>query len=340
MNLPNRKLFKTVVIIFLAMCSVTSCYTPQISYIELDLLSPAERTFPSEIVNLVVVDNTKEFVVIEDSFLGKNEIPLIDSSAARLVEILKDTLNNYNYFNEISVHPLRTRENDQDDGVKFIPDEQISQICMESDADALLSIDQHDMRGRIYRVNAASPYYVIEIDTRCQASLFSSSAELLPPVISERDTFYLRIYNWKNPSLPTYESISKKASNLVAKKMVEKWFPAIETQVRHFYSAYSLKAERGVSSAYKGDWASAESVWVAAFEKENNIKKKARTAHNIALANECLDNIDKALEWIDIAIEEAKTVHDPHLLKEVRDYKKVLEKRLEDSSELRFQLGI
>ncbi len=328
-----------IIVATLIMVSVASCQTTQVHYLEMDVYSVAKRSFPQNIVNMTVVDNTKDLLV-NDSLKGNSEIPIENVATGQFAEILKDTINRYKYFNEITAYPHRVRAGDGINGAKLLTAEQASEICAEMDADALISIDMYDLKGQIYSINSHTPSYAIEIDASCGICMFASDGKIIPPPILVRDTFYMGAYVPGQDIVPTYDQISQNVASLMAKKIAEQWIPRLETQERWFYSFASQNINKGAKAADEGDWANAETAWVAAFESEPSEAKRARAAFNVALANECLDDLERANKWIGIAMEEASKQKDMYLKIDVQKYKQILEARLKLDPKLKEQLGL
>ncbi len=123
-------------------------------------------------------------------------------------------------------------------------------------------------------------------------------------------------------------------STLSAESLVKQFVPYWETQNRLYFS--DKKTEPLVIS-YK--WDASLAIWIGEFEKENKDKKKARLAHNIALAYECKGDIDEAVKWSDKALSLSSSEKINDIKTQIEYYNVLLKQRVIALQKLAIQIG-
>lgn len=126
--------------IFLGSCASTT-------FMSIDVMRPATVSFPPDIVNLAVVDNTG---IQPDSM---NHITISPTKEVTIVKVSSDSakttfkqafvqfMNEENYFNKIELYPHNMRTDSDYDRVQPLKRTEVKEICEAMDADALVSFD-------------------------------------------------------------------------------------------------------------------------------------------------------------------------------------------------------
>ncbi len=125
-------------------------------------------------------------------------------------------------------------------------------------------------------------------------------SQLSPPVAHLDSLFMDGLTDWSRltNSIPEINKLVTDVSIKAADDVTSIFVPSWKTQDRWFYSDNSKEQKEAILLVKNGKWQEAAEIWGELFEKETNRKKKIRLASNIALANESLDDVDNALNWI------------------------------------------
>jgi hypothetical protein len=126
----------------------------------------------------------------------------------------------------------------------------------------------------------------------------------------------------------------------VADNLTSVFIPSWKTQERWIFSDSSSEMKTATTLVRQGKWEQAADVWGMMYDKETNRNRKVRLASNLALANECLDDIDNALAWITIAYELLPSKTQSELTILTVKYMGLLNDRKNNKSKLYEQLGL
>lgn len=304
---------------------LTSCITTT-NYIPIDILNPAMVSIPDSITSIVIVNNAA--VHIEDGVDAKdmNEV-LTDSMKSIIPTSLCKFMTEEGFYSKVVVHP-EVIDNQNADPLSR---QTIIDICRQQNANALISLDIIYFEDE--KVNNNRMLYGRMI---VAAKLYSQSGDLIrDSIVSEqmlyKDLEYKRAKNFVEP-------LVSELSVLSADKLTSFLIPSWTQQERWLYYDSSSQMKVARKHVDENDWDSAIIIWIQMFDEEENISKKIRLASNIAVANEFLDNVEDAYEWINFAAEMATNDLNKVLVFDLREYKNILEKRYDNIQKLNLQL--
>ncbi len=315
-----------------------------VHYIEMSTFEPAKVTFTPDIVNVVVVNNMPD-AIVEPFFFEKKlaadfQVEEQDTVFVNMSRYFTSMMNDKKYFNLVDIYPDRTRKGDYDKNVRLLTDEQVVDICEATDADLLISIDKFIVDEEIETITPLSYGQPLLFYPYCQASMFYSSGEMFPQGVTMKDTLAIMASRIeKEDRKQTRDGSRRNIMLLAIDKFVSYIIPTVKREERWFYSYQNVNAGLAEEAAKAGDWAVAKEVWGEALEGETDVQLKARLAFNIALANECLDDLDGAAEYLKIAGEYLDTTGSKLLKEDFKKYQVLLDKRKSRFYELQEQLG-
>jgi hypothetical protein len=112
------------------------------------------------------------------------------------------------------------------------------------------------------------------------------------------------------------------------------------TQERWYYTLPSSTMREAEAFAAQSKWEEAISKWDSFYNSTKNKIDKAKTASNIALGYEMLDDIETAQEWVTIAqkLFDESTPSSSLERKRISIYKTEIERRLNISNKLNMQV--
>ena len=346
---------KHLLFIFSTATLLASCVST--NYLSIDIRRPAVVTFDSTVVNLVVVDNAASMpdandVSDEERMSSQKEIQLVtlplDSAKWALTKGLAQFMDEEKYFGKVSRYRINMRDDSDFEKDRPLTKGQISTICEQTDADAVISIDKFLFSSTLDKYE--NPYTgatddVLAMRTGIVARAYTAQGKLLEPEVTVLDSLFWQGSSYMTRNgykpilpLPELEEASIEMAVHTADKLVDYFIPSWQTQTRWYYSNSGNMKKAG-KLAQGGKWAEAAEAWRQLFDKEKNPLRKARLASNIALANEYLDDIENARHWIDAAFELIPSHGDSKLTELTTIYKKVLIERERYSNKLKEQVG-
>jgi len=325
-----------VVSVILSALLFSSCITTK--YISIDVYQPARVTLPPEIVNVAVVDNTPYSSQELKATNGKDIQRIsLDTAKVVFVDSLSAYLDRENFFGEVLAYPdLTGADNDQPQALAF---SKIRQIAQEMGVDAIVSLDNFFVSGKLYKVE--DPYAAttqeMSLGMFVKLSTYSAEGQPLSDPIILNDTLYwselLNYYPYFQP-LPSFNQATQDMAIMAAESLVRQFVPYWETQNRAYFS--NGKTDQLIES-YK--WNEALTIWNTELEKEKKETKKACLAHNIALAYECLGNLDEAVTWINKAVELLSNTNVEDVKTRITLYSITLKQRTTALQKLEEQIG-
>lgn len=334
-------------LIILAVLLLSSCVST--NFITIDVREPAVVTFDSTVVNVIVVNNSPRVsgTVLSTKPYSRKEgnqniIVSLDSAKWAVSNSLAQFMDEEKYFGSVSHYRFNTREDDMDKDIPLTENE-VAEICKKTGADALISIDRFVFGGSLSSYNEylyTDNLLMTEIGV--QARAYKSNGIKLEPDIAVIDSLFWRGKSRDNDiliPLPAYEDAVMETSVKIADKLVNYFIPSWETQNRWYYSGVGSDSNKAVQAIKTGNWSEAADIWEKSYNATDNTLTKARLASNIALAYECMDDITKSLEWVEISFDLIPQHSNTRLSELTTIYKKVLLERLKNKNKLKIQLG-
>ena len=139
--------------------------------------------------------------------------------------------------------------------------------------------------------------------------------------------------------IPQAEEALKELAIYAADKMTYVLTPHWITQERWYYTLSPSLAGQAEAFAAGAKWEEAVKKWESFYNESKSKIDRAKTASNIALAYEMLDDMKSAHSWITIAQQlfNESTTSDSLERKRVSIYKTEIERRLDNSNKLNMQ---
>ena len=331
---------KYVYSIIIAIFIFSSCVTT--NFITLDIREPATVSFPPEVTNVIIVDNSmSEKDNNEEEGIG---IMSTDSAKTILLNSLQQFMNEENYFSKVELYPYKIYKGHTGEIIP-LSKRKVESICKEKGANALISLDFFAISAQLETENVAyfSNYSIMSAKLGTILRTYSDKgAEYGKPLGYIDSLFRGGETDWSriNRNIPEINSLVSEISVLGADKITGHFIPSWKTKERWYYSDNSAEMKKAVKSVNEGQWQQAADIWGKLYEKEEKTTKKIRLASNIALANESLDDIENAVNWINIAFDLLPKKSKSELAIQVAIYQSELTIRKVNMQRLNQQLGI
>jgi hypothetical protein len=298
--------------------------------------------------NIVIVNNSasQEDEEIKTNGEKKDDLLLLSTDSARTIftNSLRQFMDEEKYFHKIDVYPYATNKGKGNE-VRPLSARNVQTICYEKNADALISLDLFLVTAELESVNSDyfSVYNVLKAKLGSMLRVYDIDGSLLAPPIVHLDSIFMDGFtDWAHRvnRIPEINSMVNDISIKAADDITSAFIPSWKTQTRWFYSDNSKEMQNALLLVQQDKWQGAADIWGELYDKETNVKKRTRLASNLALANENLDDIENALDWINTAFDLLPPAGKSSLAVEVALYKELLFKRLNNTPKLYQQLGI
>lgn len=334
----NKTMKLNYIIISLITSILISCNT--VSVVSLDVRRPASISFDKDIQNVIIVDNTpingdSIYLEVDKALIYNTEVP-IDSSKVSFFKALTQFMNDEHFFERIGLY---NTNNQNITDIQTLSKEQISNIKKDTEADAIIAINQFDMVGKLENPSYYVPYALLELKSGVLFNIYTSDGEMIYPNRMHTDSLF-----WNRTveeGLPNIYDAGNEIAITTADNLTKRFIPYWETQERLLYSDNSKEMKQAAKLFKNNEWKEAAKVWGEVYYSDKSkTSKQVRAAANIALTNEYLDDIENALIWISIAdnlLLESNNNKD--FVEQITSYKKLLEQRLYESSKVRKQLN-
>lgn len=292
------------IILFLSSC------TSSLNLISIDALEPAVVSFPPEVTKVVLVNNSPTPPDDEEDAPKPQGIntPILTLDSARNIFLssLEQFMKEEKYFTEVELYPHKTNNSLILKDVNPLSRRKVQAICMERNADALVSLDLYAVTVQLESENMAyfSDYSIIGAKLGTIIRVFSKDGNQYVSRIGYVDSLFAEgpaPWDIKRNYASEVNMLITDLSIVGADKVTGKLIPSWKKHQRWYYPGGSKEMKQAANYVKEGKWEDAAVIWGQLFEKETKANKKMKLASNIALANECLDDIGNALNWIDIA---------------------------------------
>ena len=346
----RNRLLNTLLIAAIGIVSLNSC--TGMLYTSIDVLRPAKLSFDKNTENLLIVNNA----AVQPSTVGHQTWLLNDSErtvdvatdslAMLMVSALSEEIAAKNFF--ASNQLIYENQNTSSDYkiAKPLRSYQVATFSSNNKSDIVLSLNKLNSTSLLDEFYYQDYMYALSLN-----AIYDSEWSLQYPDRAQIDTvqFTDTIY-WGNASASRrllFENFPRRSDALkngaleVGRKMVDRFIPYWEECDRYLFDLKDKQMKQGMDSVYNKKWTGAITIWENALPKFKSGKEVAYTSNNLAVAYEITGNIDKALEYINAAIEtysKKASSSDKHLI-QMRLYQNDLLLRRKEMPLIEKQLG-
>ena len=314
-----RKSFHAL-ITTLSVVIFSSCYS--LEHVPVDYMVAADVSFPAQIKRVGIVNNVNsEYpdniimvadTVIKSPFELARKTTYFNGDPVITTEALAQAIAAQNYFDEVIICDSALRAHDIQPRETILSPAEVSNLTRKLDADIIVALENIQIKAtrivsvmpgyaymgtidakivptvRLYLPNRSGPLLIVQpSDSICWENEHYSEARLRAEMISDEDII---------------KEASEYAGSIPTKHLIPYW----QTVNRFMYAGGSPEMRDAAVFAKKNEWDKALELWQKVYAKKNQ-KKKMHAAYNITLYYELKDDLDKAEEYIKVALEIAKT---------------------------------
>lgn len=303
---------KFKIIVILSVFLLTSCAS-KTYFTTLDILKPAVVTFPPEVKNVVIVNNSTPQPYNEGHTLkslfgttSKLEIPF-DSAGIFITASFRDDLENYNFFDKVTLSLTNQNLTNDYESIHKLSPERIKTLCIMFDSDAIISLDKVYITDHNEEFYTEYGSYGNETEVKVKTDWTLYYLDMKAHSIQFVDSFYWSSYDFDRKTaslnLPNRYNALVDASILLGSNTAERMVPRWEKEDRYFFAPKDSKMQQAMDSVPYLKWQQAITLWEKAAETSKSNKIKYQAYNNIAVSYEIIGNFEKANIYADKALE-------------------------------------
>lgn len=323
-------------------CFFFSCQS--VSYLQIEVLEPAEITLPGEVETFGIVDKSQMYspdtslaertdnlpdperytdlkMIAQASIIGLTDV--LDSSPRFEYNILDDSILKVNHFAEY-----------------LTPEEweRMQLFCFDSLVDALIvlkGVDAHDAVTLEYD-DAGELFYLYRILIQQKWRIYDPNQKVIIDDYDLLDT----TYHFSDMSFfemlfvqyrPDREQMVPDAAFWAGQEYGYRIAPVWAEETRKYYSWNAPSSRIALQYLRSGRWEDAIGAWNTETSNPNR-KIAARACYNMALGSEVFDNLDMAEIWLQKSLEIRPS-------NAAENYLMIIRQRIEERSKLSPQMN-
>ena len=330
---------KFVFLISLIALLFSACST--INTVSFDRLEAADASFPEVVRRVGIINNIPTVQGTEEEM--SQTAGVLEGDGKVMAETLAQEVAATNYFDEVvicdsALCPLMVSlKNHQ--GLKeewqghILSKAVVNEWIEKLGVDMLLSVE----RARIELKEGA-------VSSEWLASVPVIDGIITPMVrayVPNREKPFLAIFKtdtifWKPHSTLTFGKIRKEASEYAASMLMPYLLPYWKEVARNYYDGGCVEMRDAGVYVREGDWEAAYPLWKKLYDTKKGTQKM-KAAFNLALYHEVMGDLDKAKEYIEVAVGLAKEASTDAVV--TRAYQIQLESMTTKLQKLRIQMS-
>ncbi|MDH6357319.1 DUF6340 family protein [Parabacteroides sp. PF5-9] len=335
----------------LFVCLLVSCNS--IRYVGIETYNPAVITFPTEVEELLVVNNAvpqhpesgyvyKLLGAVQDSAQASADSALFDACRA-----LGKAIVDANYFKDVLLYHYPTRiDNSFYSDVKLTP-ERVQVLCDENATDAIISFDRllFDTQKEIIDLAAEGVVGKIRVEIKGVVRAYLPGRQSPMVTVMVSDSLFWEEYASRpdvlNLFLPQPDDALRIAGDYIGEQLYRHFVPHWRNETRFYFTHSNSRWKEALAYTTKQKWEEAGERWKMIHEVSSGWKGQAQSASNVALCLEMQNQFKEAYEWV----EKAKALYRQYVPEENRQrqlveaYAVVLLERQRDDKKLDLQFG-
>lgn len=322
-------------------------------YTSIDVLRPARVTFPADVKNILIINHTvpqpHDYGHTTELFEEqvRRERINTDSIPVFTIASLAQSMSERGFFNTVLFDHVSTNI-----GTYFFtpvtpPDRNIAQLTNIHDVEGIISLNRikvNDLQAELFNQEKGTFVSFLEARYETQWTIHFPRQNLIIPLIN-RDTVYWESESFSRQKalngLPDRRNALIDGAIITGQRAVNSFIPYWEKSDRFLFTGSSRLFRAGIDSVYHRNWEAAITNWETLLSKNPGIFRKAKLAHNLAVAKEITGNLAEAYRYSTLANENANLLS--HLeyrsFAAIVDYRIILRKRIAEEEKIRNQLA-
>lgn len=327
----------------------TSCRSTR--NMQVNVMRPAQVTIPKEIKKMAILNRSIPTSKAPIEGIVTGELPKQDKKLSQeCIRGLNDLLLTSDRF---EVQRIDSAWNSSDPtSLAFggpLDWESVDSLCAQMQVDGLLVLEFFDTDFSIDNPVGAATQAVTSVlnggnssitvtgtaTSNCGFRVYYSTKHQIP----YEDTYRYKKW-WRRTANNAFEAVAKlvkrndalvDVSYETGTQFARSIVPLYNWEHRLMYKGKNDPMKRGERQGLAKDWEGALATWLSYYDQEQKYKKRAKAAHNIALAYEVLGNLEEAQKW-------AGTAYVDGGKDEMLRYTEILDERVREQQLLQDQL--
>ncbi len=307
------------VLLFITLVLAPVVLRAQQLHTTLDIMHPAQYSFPDSVLDLIVVNNTVpqplglgHSTKIEEQVVNNIDVDLAKASTYHLLGTTQ-TLDEAYLFATVGFVPESQNHTNDFMQISLLPADAIQRLCYMYQADAALVCNRlltYDVLGTFLTEDYTYYAYL-------EAYVVSHWTLQLPngqyQVFNYTDTLYWEAEADSRDAaidaLPNRQEALLDMCRYTGEQFALQFTPTWETVDRYFYENEHVGIVRGIEALTHQRWDEAADIWTTVYAQTTDATKKrdkltcAYAAANAAVAYEIMDNLQTAHQWAEKAVE-------------------------------------
>lgn len=346
---PSSLLYRFTLSVTVALLS--SCSS--MLFTSIDILRPAKVTFPTDVTNVVLVNNS----VAQSPDYGhtiqelnqreqKVSIPT-DSLSIFTLAALAEGMVEKEFFSSVSLEPTSINTGNYFNVPAPPEREKVQESATRNRAEGVVSLNRilvNDKQGLVFdqEYNLFIGYLEAIYETHWSIH-FPLKNQIYTYTV--KDTVYWESESYSRlravQGLPDRKNALIDGALIVGEKSVNRFIPWWDKVDRYFFTSSRNALKSGMDSVYHKNWKGAITTWELGLKSTSITKAKAQLSHNLAVAYEIIGDLEQAKAYSDQSLEYfllGFSANYDHLLT-VANYNEELEVRLREVDKVNLQLG-
>jgi len=277
-------------------------------YTSIDVLRPAKVTFPADANDILIINHTRpqphnhgHTIELFNENVKKINIDT-DSLPVFTVASLARSISDKGFFRSVLFDHVSINQNDYF-FTPTTPDEAtIKSLAQKHRVNGIISLNRimvTDQVAELFNQDKGTFIAFLEARYETQWSIHFPAKNQTFQVIN-KDTVY-----WESESntrqkafrgLPERRNALIDGALITGEKAVKSFIPYWEKEDRYLFTSTNKVFKSAIDSVYYRNWDAAAKLWETIYDYGSS-SMKAKTAHNLAVANEFLGNIGKAYQF-------------------------------------------
>lgn len=332
---------------FLLSLLLASCSS--VHYFTIETLEPAEVTFPKDVKTVLIVNNAvpqPEDMGITVSYRKAPANPKIKTDSAIFVATrsIGEAIAASPFFEDVRLYEKAYNEHGTFQKDSRMSQSEVEELCELNESDAVISLDHlyFSVTKTIDDQDPQSLYPLGSIKVIYSSVVRAHIPERISPLATMQVVDSLFFYD-EGSLLPSIAEAISMSAEYMGEVTSNLFIPNWQEDNRLIYRYSNSTTWKNASAyAYQGKWKLAANIWEELYNKTKSEKKLARIATNLAIANELSDDLPKAAEWVEkaldhyMAISEKSVSHRDSIF--ILQYKAQLERKIAKQPKLEQQL--
>jgi len=299
----RKILYSALIFLVVTMMSCDS----KMYFTTLDIMKPAEVTFPLGINNVVIVNNS----VPQPAFIGHYNTQLtgntttenlrFDSAAIFTTSALKDALRNKGFFNNVELSLTNQNFSDSYKYINKLSSTNVKALCNMYNANAVISLERIFFSDNISEFYLDDGEFYNELDVKVKTEWSIYDIDSRSNTIQFVDSFLWQSSNYDRKitrdSLPKRYDALVDACILSGSNIADRMIPQWEKEDRYFFLSNNKLMNQAMDSVPYRKWEKAIELWKIAADSSKSEKIKYQSYNNIAVSYEIIGNIDNAIDY-------------------------------------------